>query len=390
MLPIYCIGDLGDAVSSDALYTWGGYFVIQSQHGLSQGVFMYNSKFHWILTAVIASSVLFYSCPPEEVEPTPPNPQAQADAALQVGILALTGAKSDGGTFASSNNRISNVKFSLSGMDDKQDLPEGTRIRLDSIKVGTVDYPLPAADKKPISIGSASTSFALPVNGLINLIGTAGVALDSFTFNIKGEYTLTSPSVYSAATYPCTITAGSVSGTLSAILNVAKHFLPSGTVINGGIGTVSTLNSGGAGTLYAGDTLGGSIVLPFVDGDGPEVVGILPAGGSVNSYKNGNTTVGPLNGGSITTGSEASVTQAGALVLIAGSTGTDTAGSIVVNGTLAIRDIGSISGAGGGSGLAQIYFGNSSTSSTTTNLLLSAGGVWYTVPQFGVLVTVYR
>jgi hypothetical protein len=337
-----------------------------------QGGYMRNSKPHWIFAAAIAAaSVFFYACPTEEEQP-PPEPDAltQANAALNAGIVALNSVTSDGGTFSENG-----VKFNLTiGMP--QVLPEYTSVEITSFELNSEKF---TPTTKAVDITKSTCTITLPFDNFIEA-GSGSGNLSSIKFNYRGKSTLGNGTNSAESPTPFTLNPAAISGTLNALRSVAMHFLPSGTIISGEGGTVDTLNAAGAGTLYAGDSLGGSIVIPVAaSGDMLEVVGSLASNGTISSTSR--TTVAALHGGSITQGSDSFVTTAGSL-LIYGLEGYN-------QGTLAVVFAGSLSEEGGGSGLATAYFG-ATTKTEASNLVLTAGGIKYIVPQFGVLVTVYR
>jgi hypothetical protein len=341
---------------------------------------MYNNKFNWILTALIAASVFFYACPTEEEEPpeSPPDLQAQANQAMTTAKSVLGAAKSDGGTFTnntSAGNSPHNVKFVLSY--SSATLPENTQIDITNVKLGGDSF----TKSQTVSIGEnkTSTSIQWTLDDFIEKIDANWNGDIEFYYIAKSTKDST---IKSAESGTLTITdTGSVSGTLTALKGVVKHFPTKGggTIINSGGGSVDTLNASGVGTLFSTVTGNTPIVLPVADANVPFVSVWNSVSNVTGSFAAGSIgTLAELHGGfAMTEGSEA--------------VGAISAGSFMIlldnGGTLMVEDKGSASA---GSALATVYFGTSSTKTEKDNLVLSAGGIKYIVPQFGVLVTIDR
>jgi hypothetical protein len=344
---------------------------------------MYNNKFNWILTGLIAASVFFYACPTEEEEPpeSPPDFQAQATAALNVAKPILDAAELDGGTFTNLTTTgfsPHNVKFVLSYKNAT--LPDKTQINITHVALGNETW----SNKSVTGIigeNKTSTSITLDLDSFIEKTDVNAAWNGSISFAYIAKSTGDATVESGAATFSVGIKDGvdRVVGTLNALKDVVKHFPAKGELINSGGGSVNTLNAGSVGTLVAGTSAGDFVILNK---------------GAIGVKLNN-------NGGTFVAGSIGTLAALhGNLSITAGS---QYAGSIAVNdftiekdsgGTLIVRDIGSIGTLGGdtvgGTGLATVYFGTASTKNDTHNLVLSAGGIKYIVPQFGVLVTINR
>jgi hypothetical protein len=354
------------------------------KQSLSQGGYMRNSKSHWILAAAIAAaSVFFYACPTEEEQPpavAPDDDTASANATLALATTALTNASVTEGKVSGTN-----VEFTVSGVTATE-LPTGQTVEIKFLVIDTVKY---SQSKSFTSNGGGIPATFTLSSSLDNFIETGAGAsnISSIGFTYQGKSTLAStPGTVSAElSKSVTNVPTAIAGTINALRSVAQHFLPIGKIINSGAGTVDTVNAGSAGTLLYGDSQTGVMVSP-VSSNGLDVSIVLPSSTTGGSIAVGSVgTIEEWKGGSITTGSVSGVQD-------------KAAGSFAIHwletssvGTLALRDTGSLSVEGGGSGLATVYFGSTSTTKAkTSNLVLTAGGIEYIVPQFGVLVTLYR
>jgi hypothetical protein len=323
---------------------------------------MLSRKFHRIFTTVIVlAAFCFYACPTKEEEPeSPPDYAALANEALAVGNAAFLAATSDGGTFTTSSSGAQ-VKFKLSGLDLSA-LPDDTGLMITNITIKDSSNPL----NMPLGKTSSNVSMALGIDKFIipnNGSGTIGPS--DITIGYKGVSTVEPSASSSPDNY--TVESGSVAGTINALRAAAAPFLPAGGTINNDASKVVNLYSGSIGTV----SRSAALTYPIINTDGITVTLGNPGGSLV---ANGSLDFGTIQigAGSFTIGSASLVDSQ-------------------LEGMLAIEVAGSGAVGAGSVGTGLVLFGDSTTSPTEAkSLVLTAEGIKYIVPQFGVLVTVYR
>ncbi|MDR2098166.1 MAG: hypothetical protein LBP37_06570 [Spirochaetaceae bacterium] len=345
---------------------------------------MLSGKFDRILTVVmVLAAFCFYACPTEEEEPTPPDYKALANQALGIGTAAFANATSVG-TFTIPTSGTQ-VKFTLNDLNLSALKPEdSTSVEITKIVINGQEHMLNniilTSTTTSKEIGALSIDEYMKPDSANNLAPIGTNAIELYYIGVcdldQGNIT---KSDGNAASY--TLDVGSVAGTINALRAAAAPFLVNkgGSInttpinlIDGIIGTVSTKFVGGS--FAAADTAAPAVFLTA------NAAGTL-TGGAISSKSEfisaTGTTTGSLAAGSF-------------LIGTAGFTDTGETGG-TFEGSLAIIFTGSQGVENAGTaGTATVLFGATSPKTTETNLVLTAAGIKYIVPQFGVLVTVYR
>jgi hypothetical protein len=331
---------------------------------------MRNSKFTWIFIAIVSLvSAFFTACPTTEEEPPEEvDPALEAKFLAESAALVAAAATVTNGTFGAGGTSVTTTIT----IPDAGSLLTGASIYASSLSIGGSDFTItdPRFTTKTYNITVPIKNIIEAGNGKPALETSIGVKITLFGVGVSGETT-----AYSSSGKSISIPIGTIAGTINALRQAASYFLPSGTIINGGAGTVNLILGGGSGgTVFSG--VSNTSPITFVGGGGTAV-----------------TLAGANGGGTFVAGSLTGFGTAAAVGSISsGSFSIGTSGiHSGLNGTLAMKFGGSQASnlAPDNSGtLGTVYF-NTNPTAITDNLILTSAGIKYTLPQFGVVVNAW-